>query len=287
MRGPRGPAARGRRERVGRRDLPHPAGAPRVSAQAAARRGRRGAVDAAALAATSSRALVRIPSVTGDEDDDRGVLADRLEAPGSRSRCSIPTRRTSATTPPGRARRCRARRCRSCSGGPGGRAAGGSCCRGHVDVVPPGDPATWTADPWAGEVRDGELYGRGANDMKGGVAAILGAVRALRAAGRARAGWTGSWSSRSCRPRRTAARGRSRRSGPGRPATSPSSPSRRCSTSSSRMPARSRSGSTVPGRAAHASRRTEGVSALDNLGDARPGPRGGRGVAQRARRPTR
>ncbi len=54
---------------------------------------------------------------------------------------------------------------------------------GHLDVVPPGDPATWTADPWGAEVRDGSLYGRGACDMKGGVAAILAAVRALAAAG--------------------------------------------------------------------------------------------------------
>ena len=54
---------------------------------------------------------------------------------------------------------------------------------GHTDVVPPGDPATWTVDPWAGEVRDGQLYGRGACDMKGGVAAILGRLRALGDAG--------------------------------------------------------------------------------------------------------
>jgi acetylornithine deacetylase len=54
---------------------------------------------------------------------------------------------------------------------------------GHLDVVPPGDPATWTADPWAAEIRDGVLYGRGACDMKGGVASILAAVRVLRDAG--------------------------------------------------------------------------------------------------------
>jgi len=54
---------------------------------------------------------------------------------------------------------------------------------GHLDVVPPGDPATWTADPWGAEVRDGRLYGRGACDMKGGVASIFGAVRALRSSG--------------------------------------------------------------------------------------------------------
>jgi len=54
---------------------------------------------------------------------------------------------------------------------------------GHLDVVPPGDPATWTTDPWGGEIRDGRMFGRGACDMKGGVASILGAVRALRAGG--------------------------------------------------------------------------------------------------------
>jgi acetylornithine deacetylase len=54
---------------------------------------------------------------------------------------------------------------------------------GHLDVVPAGDLGTWTADPWGGEIRDGELYGRGANDMKGGVAAILAALRALSTEG--------------------------------------------------------------------------------------------------------
>ena len=54
---------------------------------------------------------------------------------------------------------------------------------GHLDVVPPGDRGTWTVDPWAAEIRDDRLYGRGACDMKGGVAAILAAVRSLRAGG--------------------------------------------------------------------------------------------------------
>jgi acetylornithine deacetylase len=54
---------------------------------------------------------------------------------------------------------------------------------GHVDVVPIGDPATWSHDPWSAE-RDGDrLYGRGAVDMKGGVASILGALHALTTAG--------------------------------------------------------------------------------------------------------
>ena len=89
---------------------------------------------------------------------------------GWRSRSSRRTRRRSAPTRTGRARRWRGRRCRSSSGGPGAPVGGGSILSGHLDVVPPGDPATWTVDPWGGEIRDGALYGRGACDMKGGVA---------------------------------------------------------------------------------------------------------------------
>ncbi len=45
---------------------------------------------------------------------------------------------------------------------------------GHVDVVPPGEG--WAGSPWSGEVRDGLLYGRGAVDMKGAVAAFVAAA---------------------------------------------------------------------------------------------------------------
>ena len=47
---------------------------------------------------------------------------------------------------------------------------------GHTDVVPPGDAARWTRDPFGGDIADGLLYGRGATDMKGGVAASVSAV---------------------------------------------------------------------------------------------------------------
>ncbi len=52
---------------------------------------------------------------------------------------------------------------------------------GHFDVVPPG--AGWTVDPFAGTVKDGRIYGRGACDMKAGIAAAVYAAEAVRRAG--------------------------------------------------------------------------------------------------------
>ena len=52
---------------------------------------------------------------------------------------------------------------------------------GHTDVVPVGDG--WTRDPFGGTVEEGRIYGRGASDMKGGLAASLSAMAALRGAG--------------------------------------------------------------------------------------------------------
>jgi succinyl-diaminopimelate desuccinylase len=47
---------------------------------------------------------------------------------------------------------------------------------GHTDVVPPGDPARWSHGPFAGDIADGFVHGRGAVDMKGGIAAFVAAA---------------------------------------------------------------------------------------------------------------
>jgi succinyl-diaminopimelate desuccinylase len=50
------------------------------------------------------------------------------------------------------------------------------CFAGHTDVVPQGDEAIWSHPPFAAEIRDGAIYGRGATDMKGSVAAFAAAA---------------------------------------------------------------------------------------------------------------
>lgn len=60
-----------------------------------------------------------------------------------------------------------------------GRGAGSLILNGHLDVVPAGNRSLWADDPFGGTVRDGRLFGRGACDMKCGVAAAVFALEAL------------------------------------------------------------------------------------------------------------
>lgn len=50
------------------------------------------------------------------------------------------------------------------------------CFAGHTDVVPVGDEKRWTRDPFGGEIKDGQVWGRGACDMKGAIAAFAAAA---------------------------------------------------------------------------------------------------------------
>ncbi|HXI46936.1 MAG TPA: ArgE/DapE family deacylase, partial [Candidatus Acidoferrales bacterium] len=135
---------------------------------------------------------------------------------------------------------------------------------GHVDVVPPGDPATWTGDAFSGAVRDGRVYGRGACDMKGGVAAILEALRAVTASGAVGA-FDGEVVAISVPSEEDGGQGmlaaiRAGWTGDAAVITEPTGLDvviAHAGALTFRL--------TVPGRAAHASVRREGISALDNL----------------------
>jgi acetylornithine deacetylase len=145
------------------------------------------AVDADASAMVGLLAeLVRIPSVSGSaaENDIQARLATMLHREGLEvDHWRIPIQETLAAPGfPG------VEVPRDEAWGLVGRLAGRSqgpslLLNGHVDVVPPGHRGAWAADPFGGHVQGDRLYGRGACDMKGGLVAVLCAVRAL---GRAR-----------------------------------------------------------------------------------------------------
>jgi acetylornithine deacetylase len=54
---------------------------------------------------------------------------------------------------------------------------------GHVDVVSPGNEDLWDYSPWSGKIKDGKLFGRGACDMKAGLASAIFAIKALQKLG--------------------------------------------------------------------------------------------------------
>jgi succinyl-diaminopimelate desuccinylase len=64
-----------------------------------------------------------------------------------------------------------------------GTASPNLCFAGHTDVVPTGSEQAWSSGPFEAEVKDGVLYGRGAVDMKGGIAAWVSAVSRVLAEG--------------------------------------------------------------------------------------------------------
>src|ERR1700733_5088328 len=109
-----------------------------------------------------ARDLIRCPSVTPDDAGALGVLERALKPLGFA--CQRLRFETPGTAP---IDNLYARI---------GSSAPNFCFAGHTDVVPPGDAKLWRADPFAAEIRDGVLYGRGAADMKSGIAAFATAA---------------------------------------------------------------------------------------------------------------
>ena len=114
-----------------------------------------------------TRELVRIPSENppGDERDVALRILDRFKKLG-------------LTTEIVEAEKGRPNVIARLKGTGGGRTL---LFNGHTDVVPAGPE--WTVDPYAGVIKDGRLYGRGACDMKGGLAAIIAVAEVFQKAG--------------------------------------------------------------------------------------------------------
>lgn len=104
-----------------------------------------------------SQALIRQPTVNPCHDGAQDVLADALESIGFR------TKRYHFDGVDNLYARL-------------GGASPNFCFAGHTDVVPVGDAAGWTVDPFGAEIRNGIMYGRGTSDMKGAIAAFVSAV---------------------------------------------------------------------------------------------------------------
>ena len=113
-------------------------------------------------AADLTARLIRCPSVTPEEGGALTLLADELVAAG------FICQRVDRNGIPNLFARWGAKG-----------AARSFGFNGHTDVVPPGDPASWTHPPFSGHEADGWIWGRGATDMKSGVAAFVAAAIAF------------------------------------------------------------------------------------------------------------
>lgn len=132
----------------------------------------------------TTRALLRIPSVTGSEGEAQAFMADLYRRAGLETHVrEVPFARIRdhpaycGLDETAEAYGERPNVIATAAGTGGGRSL---LLNGHVDVVSPEPVEQWRHDPWGAELSGGRLYGRGANDMKSGLIANLFAVRCLR-----------------------------------------------------------------------------------------------------------
>ena len=132
--------------------------------------------------------LVATPSLPGEEDDVQRLVLDVLQGIGLDVEV-VPSRFSDLQEHPafcddGYSPDQRINVVGRWRGTPGSGGCGRSLIlNGHVDVVPPGCERLWDDPPWSGVIRDGVLYGRGSCDMKGGLAAGIFAIAALKQVG--------------------------------------------------------------------------------------------------------
>jgi len=128
--------------------------------------------------------MVTIPSVTGDEAKIQKFLSDHMAKLG----LAVDMWETDweklkkhpAYRPVARGYEGRPNIVATLKGTGAGRSL---LLNGHTDVIPVGDGAGWSDDPWSGRIKNGRIYGRGSCDMKSGVASHVMAVESILAAG--------------------------------------------------------------------------------------------------------
>jgi succinyl-diaminopimelate desuccinylase len=109
-----------------------------------------------------TRDLIARPSITPDDAGCQALIADRLKPLGFTCETLVVNGVTNLWARRGMTRPL-------------------VCFAGHTDVVPTGPVAEWQSDPFAPTLRDGYLYGRGAADMKGSIAAFVTAIEGFLA----------------------------------------------------------------------------------------------------------
>ncbi|HWA81498.1 MAG TPA: ArgE/DapE family deacylase [Acetobacteraceae bacterium] len=130
------------------------------------------------------QSMVSIPSVTGDEGRIQHFLADHLDKMGLAvdmwDTDWEQLKKHPGYRPVDRGYEGRPNIVATWKGAGGGRSL---LLNGHTDVIPIGNREAWNDDPWSAAIREGRLYGRGAADMKSGVASHIMAVAGLMSAG--------------------------------------------------------------------------------------------------------